>query len=86
MLVTLSLGACGGGGSSTASTGGSSPAAATGDSPAAASGSVPESASASAGGFAEFQRTLKRDDTAEPIQIGSFRPPKDDTAEPTPLK
>lgn len=86
-LLTLSVAACGGGGgSSTASTGSSPPAAATGDSPAAATNPVPEGAAASVAGFADFQRTLKRDDTAEPIQIGSFRPPRDDTTEPTPLK
>ena len=88
VTLTLSLAACGGGGSSsTASTGSSPPAAAaTGDSPAAATSPVPDSASASVAGFADFQQTLKRDDIAEPIQIGAFRPPKDDTAEPTPLK
>ena len=88
-VLALSLAACGGGGSGgspAASTGGSAAASAPSEQPAAAASAVPDSASASAAGFADFQRAMTRDDTAEPIQIGAFRPPKHDTAEPTALK
>ena len=52
----------------------------------ATASAVPAGASVSVSAFAEFQRTLNPDDTIEPIPIGAFRPPRDDTAEPVPLK
>ncbi|MCY7314875.1 MAG: hypothetical protein LH480_04455 [Rubrivivax sp.] len=71
LLAAAALSGCGGGGGV--------------DAAALDGNAVPASAGASAQAFITFQQGLDASDTGESLSLGEFLPPKDDTAEPTPV-
>ncbi|MEO6270400.1 MAG: hypothetical protein ABIP08_08880 [Lautropia sp.] len=85
LFTVAGLAACGGGSDSPSP----SPAPAPGSSappPApAASNTVPASAGASVAAFIDYIRGLKSNETSQPVSIGQFAPPVDNTAAPTKL-
>ena len=77
--AALALAACGGGGGG-GDAGSSGPVSPT------SSGAIPASAVSSTQAFVDYlQRQSPADDTIEPLTLQQLLPPKDDTAEPTPL-
>lgn len=77
VAAAIVVSACGGGGGG----GGSTPS--TTASPAA--DSVPPVASASVAGLIGWASHLPQSDVTEPLSTATFKPPVDDTAEPTPI-
>ncbi len=83
LFTAAGLAACGGGSDSPApapSPGAGAPAPAP-----AASNTVPASAGTSAAAFIAYIRGLKTDETSEPVGIGQFTAPVDNTSPPTGL-
>lgn len=73
LAAAFALAGCGGGGSNSIDTATTTEAV------------LPPSAGADAPAFTNYTSTLQPNDEGEPVALGDFVPPLDDTAEPTPV-